>query len=44
MTEGVCRVHVVWRVADTKASLVLWQEARDCGSTPTQFKTVLDRR
>jgi len=44
MTEGVCRVHVVWRVADAKASLVLWQEARDCSSTPTQFKTVLDRR
>jgi hypothetical protein len=44
MTEGVCRVHVVWRVTDAKASLVLWQEARDCSKTPTEFKTVLDRR
>jgi len=43
MTEGVCRVHAVWRVADAKANLVLWQEATDC-SGRTEFKTVLDRR
>jgi hypothetical protein len=42
-TEGVCRVHAVWRVADGKANLVLWQEATDC-SGRTEFKTVLDRR
>jgi len=28
--DGVCRVHVVWRVEDAKPKLVLWQEAADC--------------
>lgn len=43
--EGVCRVHAVWRVADGKASLILWQEAADCAAgAKTEFKTVLDRR
>jgi hypothetical protein len=42
-SEGVCRVHAVWRVADAKANLVLWQEATEC-SGHTEFKTVLDRR
>jgi hypothetical protein len=42
--DGVCRVHAVWRVADGKAKLVLWQEATDCSARPTEYKTVLDRR
>jgi hypothetical protein len=27
---GVCRVHAVWRVAESKATLVYWGEAIDC--------------
>jgi hypothetical protein len=42
-TEGVCRVHAVWRVTDGKANLVLWQQAADCSGRP-EFKTILDRR
>jgi hypothetical protein len=43
--DGVCRVHAVWRVADGKPRLVLWQEATDCSKgSKTEFKTVLDRR
>ena len=42
--EGVCRIHAVWRVADGKAQLVLWQELADCASRPAEYKTVLDRR
>ncbi len=42
--EGVCRVHAVWRVADGKANLVLWQEASNCSKGLGDFKTVLDRR
>ena len=43
--EGVCRVHAVWRVAESKAQLVLWQEAADCtAGSKVEFKTVLDRR
>ena len=42
--EGVCRVHVLWRVTDGKAALVLWQEAADCASGKVEFKTVLDRQ
>lgn len=42
--EGVCRVHVIWRVTEGKAELVLWQQAADCASGKVEFKTVLDRR
>jgi hypothetical protein len=43
--DGVCRVHAVWRVADGKADLILWQEATDCSAgAKTEFKTLLDRR
>jgi hypothetical protein len=43
--DGVCRAHAVWRVAEGKAKLVLWQEAADCTKgSKTEFKTVLDRR
>ena len=42
--DGACRVHAVWRVNDGKATLILWREATDCVSRPTEFKTVLDRR
>jgi hypothetical protein len=42
--DGVCRVHAVWRVAEGKARLVLWQEATDCSKGTGDFKTVLDRR
>ena len=42
--DGVCRVHAVWRVADAKATLVLWQEATDCTKGVGDLKTVLDRR
>jgi hypothetical protein len=43
--HGVCRVHVIWRVADAKPKLVLWQEATDCSAgAKTEFNTVLDRR
>jgi hypothetical protein len=42
--DGVCRVHAVWRVADAKAKLVLWQEATDCSKGVGDLKTVLDRR
>jgi len=42
-SEGVCRVHAVWRVTDGKANLVLWEEATDC-SGRAQFTAVLDRR
>jgi hypothetical protein len=42
--EGVCRVHVIWRVTAGKAKLVLWQEATDCSKGNGDFKTVLDKR
>jgi hypothetical protein len=42
-SDSVCRIRAVWRVADAKANLVLWQEATDC-SGRAEFKTVLDRR
>jgi hypothetical protein len=41
--EGVCRVHAVWRVADAKARLILWQEASDCTKGVGDLKTVLER-
>lgn len=41
---GVCRVHAIWRVAEAKATLVLWQEASDCSKGTGDFNTVLDRR
>ena len=41
--EGVCRVHAVWRVADAKAKLILWQEATDCTKGVGDLKTVLER-
>jgi hypothetical protein len=40
---GVCRVHAVWRVADAKARLILWQEATDCAKGVGDLKTVLER-
>ncbi len=27
---GVCAVSAIWRLADAKAELVLWEEAKDC--------------
>jgi len=42
--DGICRVHVIWRVADGKAKLILWQEATDCSKGNSDFKTVLDRQ
>ena len=42
--DGACRVHAVWRVADAKANLVLWQEATDCSKGLGDLKTVLDKR
>jgi hypothetical protein len=41
--EGVCRIHAVWRVADAKARLILWQEAADCSKGVGDMKTVLER-
>ena len=41
--EGVCRVHAVWRVADAKAKLILWQEATDCAKGVGDLKTVFER-
>lgn len=41
--DGVCRVHAVWRVADAKAKLILWQEATDCAKGVGDMKTVLER-
>jgi hypothetical protein len=41
--DGVCRVHAVWRVADAKANLILWQEATDCAKGVGNLKTVLER-
>ena len=41
--DGVCRVHAVWRVADAKANLILWQEATDCAKGVGDLKTVLER-
>jgi hypothetical protein len=41
--EGVCRIHAVWRVADAKARLILWQEATDCSKGVGDLKTVLER-
>jgi len=42
--DGVCRVHAIWRVADAKAKLILWQEATDCSKGLGDLKTVLDKR
>jgi hypothetical protein len=41
---GVCRVHAVWRVAESKAMLVYRGEAIDCARGNADFKPVLDRR
>jgi hypothetical protein len=41
--DGVCRVHAVWRVAEAKAKLILWQEATDCSKGVGDLKTVLER-
>ena len=42
--DGVCRIHAVWRVADAKPKLILWQEATDCTKGVGDLKTVLDRQ
>jgi len=42
--DGVCRIHAVWRVADARPKLVLWQEAAVCSKGVGDMKTVLDRQ